>query len=1458
MSGLVNMLSVFETFDFCDGNWWVAMLLQLVYGLLTLVSKIMGLFADLMHIAFYVFAGIDLNSESTGVDGIYNIEVAEGRKNILDYFLFSDTMTKAYISLAVIGLLLVVIFTIYRIIKQDYFDRTGPRSKGPIFRNVAISCISFVLVIPIFYLIIHASSLLAVSVMSAMGMSADEFAGAKIFQLSWSDNGEAMRVVNKALSGEPYASEAKFQWMWNLHGQTLFSMMADGKYVKYDTTIMKALGKIDKDGNVIPWPGKLAMINNQGVGIYGEFYWYVYLVGIWAALPVLKDMIFAMIQRIFKLMALFLVAPAPISRYVLDDGATYKKWQKQSIEQGLRVVSATMCFSIYLIALNLIAGVNFIQPFLNAVDHATHPNPEPQALLNVSTSLLADNGDKGSIGDFVGGVYDFVSKDVIVGSDDLGNPFYSLVNVFMKIILIMGAGGAVKDMDAVVMNMIIDGQAALESNETGKGLTAGMGIVSNTVSKAVSLGAGAVKGVAGAVGGIAGSVAGAVKGSKEIDLKEREGRKAGIEKAKEEDKKPPVNEKPPVDQEKPVNNENPNGVDDNDDLNTTKDVNPQNIDEEKKDDVQENIVKEEEKDDEQENIVKEEKKDDVQENSVKEEEKKDPNAPSVKKRGFLGNVGRRLWLGTGILSRRVGAKMGVGALRMPFKLANSLATAGTKGMDALLNKVGFTTNFASAYATARDGIFKGAPEQFKKSKKEVEDAASKRAERNKDIHYGKGYRKQKQYDLRKSQQVMDEKFEQVMVNSTGLDNAINKEKEALNQVNATGGQVSAAKAIADQANGAIDINKQVEAVETAQSENEVYKNKYGLSNAGEVRARLKELENNGDTTSQEYKDLTKYDKNLSQIDHITHGGTVTIDELKNRQQRTNILTNKDGVLSKLGIDNVEKMSFNEIKKIIDTTEDIPSEIKDAFSHKDAEKDFNSTKVETAREANTNLHVAETQLDEATTRYQTAQTNTSNIRKQLQESVQQFANAESVVNNLYDSVDKNSTILDENGYFHRGQNRRVHQQMRRKIKNKTKTAVIRSNNRIKHAFTEEAKIDLLNKEVEQPKDLTVQSAIDYLNNQNQINDETFNNTVNGLTVNIPNQEYIDKYREVQRQGGNKARFQFHDVVQGATKEKHPEIYDMINSTRNEDGTYDMVRLANIFKNGTRNFGEGVDSTKLNNAYNKFVKNISTNASKAHLPDIPQSEQVSMADLVKKHGSVDNVKKFMIEHGTYEENKDVLNTYDTAQRNHEHKKKVLSVATTAVEPIVEETQGTHSRIVQNVTRFETCARNVTALNKLIANGGNDISLTDKNIIQSILGTKVNTKDPSVIVQLATKAREFMVQEQKDLYKNTNELDNKNSELIGSLKTIIDSLATAITGERQGNSNITNNVINNIRETSNIPNISEMSAQEWSMENYQKTLSENIHNMLDRSQRNNEYMQRDVQHIRETVDEMHDDDN
>ena len=66
-------------------------------NLMALIYKVLGLFADLMHIAFYIFAGVDMKA-GENEHGIYDIELISSgsRQNILDYFVFNESVTKAY------------------------------------------------------------------------------------------------------------------------------------------------------------------------------------------------------------------------------------------------------------------------------------------------------------------------------------------------------------------------------------------------------------------------------------------------------------------------------------------------------------------------------------------------------------------------------------------------------------------------------------------------------------------------------------------------------------------------------------------------------------------------------------------------------------------------------------------------------------------------------------------------------------------------------------------------------------------------------------------------------------------------------------------------------------------------------------------------------------------------------------------------------------------------------------------------------------------------------------------------------------------------------------------------------------------------------------------------------------------------------------------------------------------
>ena len=102
-------------------------------------------------------------------------------------------------------------FTIGKIIKQDYFERSGPRSKAPIFRNVALSFIAFICIIPVFLFLIEVVGALTLLVMKALGYKGGGI-GTLLFNMSWEDGGASIRSIAQSIEGSDMPDSDNFGW----------------------------------------------------------------------------------------------------------------------------------------------------------------------------------------------------------------------------------------------------------------------------------------------------------------------------------------------------------------------------------------------------------------------------------------------------------------------------------------------------------------------------------------------------------------------------------------------------------------------------------------------------------------------------------------------------------------------------------------------------------------------------------------------------------------------------------------------------------------------------------------------------------------------------------------------------------------------------------------------------------------------------------------------------------------------------------------------------------------------------------------------------------------------------------------------------------------------------------------------------------------------------------------------
>ena len=939
---MLNMLDV----DVCAygfsglGTGICAMITQGMYWLLQLVCKLLGTFVDLLNIAFYIFAGVDY-----GGDGRFNIVDTATREsvNILDYFIFNEEVTKAYLYLALIALVLVAIFTIYKIIKQDYFDKAGPRSKGPIFRNVAISCISFILVIPIFYLIIHASSLLAVQVYEAMGMDMDTYAGMKIFELSWSDGFKesdeigsmAMHKVNNALAG---VSGGKVGSVWFLEDNLLFILLADGELVKYDVEAIEAVRVLHDS---VTWEGPLSTYGVEEGGMYQyvfytNFYWYIFFVGAVVAMKALWNLTLAMIQRIFNLLGLFLVAPAPISQYVLDDGAKYKEWLKKSIEEGLRLVVATMSFAIFLLVIGLVSSIDFSTAFEKSMEAAKNGTAELE--FNVSASTLGYVGEftqiptleSAGIGENVGLVSlaeleAFAEQEnctaiLVDGSLQCEFTFFEkLINAFLQCLLIVAAGGAIKDLDSVLSPLISGAQSSLDSGNTGGAV--------NAVGKAAMAVAGA------AIGGVAGGAISAIKNrdagkdGAEAGKKEEKDDAEGAEKSDDAGANAPTSGGPNA----PTEGGEDKSDDEKDDdtgANAPTEGNVSEADgEEKKEDdgAKEPDSTGEKKDDKSEG---EEKKDDKSDGTGEKkddkaggtgEKKDDKSGKAGKAKGPDANKSKDKKKDKASKSKigKALAATGKLALRTGMVATKAGVSGAKRGLLAGLKSAG------GALATAVLG--ETAVKSFMGAKKEADEAENKAAAKKYASSKEHAFMSARKDRIAKSEKEAKKATEEYSAAIKNEESVVDAEHKAVTELNDAEAACAAAEAGAADANASIlkqdkefndaqdAVNENEDKIAKAEAANQAILKEAEVGSYSELEEKIAVLDAN-DPKRKKLEGLKSKFTSAEKIDGYRKAADAGREKMANRSKVLDTITGRDGLLNRAGMEPTK--SFEEAKAAI--------------------------------------------------------------------------------------------------------------------------------------------------------------------------------------------------------------------------------------------------------------------------------------------------------------------------------------------------------------------------------------------------------------------------------------------------------------------------------------------------------------------------------------------------------------
>lgn len=283
------------------GDWLFSWFFKLLY----MLQKSICYLLDFIKSAFNKIVGLD------------GVEIEGGTQDLLSYLMQSRTVKIAFLGILLIGVILVVVFTVLAIIRSEASELGTKKAKGHILSLSGKSLLIF-LVIPF----VAFSAILLTNVV--------------------------MQSINAAMSGSVGSGGNV-----SVGGQILVTSGYDaykgpsGQRTQIEE--MFITGQLDYNNlNVVKRYYDLSDIN-YFVGIFGSL-----IILIMFSISALT-----LIQRLFDILFLFLISPVVVSSMTLDEGDKFRRWTQLSISKLLCAFGVVLSMNLFFMIIPVINRVNF-------------------------------------------------------------------------------------------------------------------------------------------------------------------------------------------------------------------------------------------------------------------------------------------------------------------------------------------------------------------------------------------------------------------------------------------------------------------------------------------------------------------------------------------------------------------------------------------------------------------------------------------------------------------------------------------------------------------------------------------------------------------------------------------------------------------------------------------------------------------------------------------------------------------------------------------------------------------------------------------------------------------------------------------------------------------------------------------------------------------------------------------
>lgn len=361
----------------------------------------------IIYMIFYAICQVILLSESlflrlAGIDplaeGVSGSTTVGGQKNLLLEIILNKTVINIFISMVVFAIVLMFIFTFIAIVKSEFTLDSKKAAKGPIFVR-ALKGLAMFIVVPITCIFgIYISQGVTQSVYSMFNNNRTSMYSI-VFQTAAYDANRArnnsafyeyLKGTTVKVDSDTYATLAVNDAN-RLCGEIKNNMTQDAVATAIDEAfrqekpITSSWNQSGKSGWAEPgtadthmymfgYPkggssgGYYTSLNPLCVHYFYDMTMFNYLIGLVAGAILgwtLFGVSLALVKRMFNVGILFLISPAVICMYPLDDGQATKGWTKKMVGSVISIITAVFAFNVFFLLLPIIYS---IKPFATGIN----------------------------------------------------------------------------------------------------------------------------------------------------------------------------------------------------------------------------------------------------------------------------------------------------------------------------------------------------------------------------------------------------------------------------------------------------------------------------------------------------------------------------------------------------------------------------------------------------------------------------------------------------------------------------------------------------------------------------------------------------------------------------------------------------------------------------------------------------------------------------------------------------------------------------------------------------------------------------------------------------------------------------------------------------------------------------------------------------------------------------------